>query len=111
MACRDRLAAAVRVEDRVLGKQSFQAGKVTLLGRGEKSLEQAASQVRVGVEARSRRREMLPRSRNQLSAVHWTAPDDRRDLGVGVVEDDAQQEGGTLDGRELLEYDEEGLRE
>ena len=94
---RRRLAAAVGVEDGILGEQFLQSLQVALLGGRQEPFEQGVASSLVGVEAGAAGLEMLPRPRHELPRVDLGLLDDVGDLRVLVAEHLAQQVGRALD--------------
>ena len=108
---RHRLAAAVGVEDRVLGEQLLQGLQVALLGGREEPCEQGFAGGLVGVEARAPGLDVLPRPRHELPRVHLGLLDDRGDLRVLVPERLAEQVGRPLDRGQPLHEHQHGERQ
>ena len=108
---RHRLAAAVGVQDGVLGEQLLQGLQVALLGGREEPFEQGVAGGLVGVEARAAGLEMLARPRHELPRVHLGPLDDAGDLRVLVPEHLAQQVGRPLDRGQPLQEHQQGQRQ
>ena len=108
---RHRLAAAVGVQDGVLGEQLLQGLQVALLGGREEPFEQGVAGGLVGVEARAAGLEMLARPRHELPRVHLGPLDDVGDLRVLVPEHLAQQVGRPLDRGQPLQQHQQRQRQ
>jgi hypothetical protein len=94
-----------------LGEQPLEAFEVAVLRGLQEALEQRLPLRRVGVEARAAGPHVPARPCDELAAVRLLAADDPGDRRVVVVEHVAEHERGALDRRELLEHDEERLRQ
>jgi hypothetical protein len=81
------------------------------ISRREEALEQLVPQRAVGLEPRLVGLQVLARPRDELAAAGLAVADHRGDPRIVVVEHVAQQERGALGRRELLEHDQERLRE
>ena len=110
-AARGRLAAAVAAEDDVVGQQLLQPREIAVLDGGEEAGGEFLALLTRGLEPRAPLRHMPASPGGELAGVLLAGADDLRDPVVGLVEHLAQQERGTLLGREGLEHDEEGERQ
>ena len=106
-----RLAAAVAVDRRIRSQQLDEALGVALLPGGEEAAGDLLALLARDVEAAPPLVDVPVRPGEDLAAVVGALVDDPRDFVVGVVEDLAEQEDGTLDRRELLEQVQESERE
>jgi hypothetical protein len=108
---RHRLAAAVGVQDGVLGEQLLQGLQIAFLGGRQEPFQQGVAGSAVGVEARTAGLEMLPSSRHELPRVHLGPLDDAGDLRVVVAEHLAQQVGRPLDRGQPLQQHQQRQRQ
>src|SRR5579872_1003603 len=105
------LGAAVGDDDRVVRQELRQRLRVSAAGGDQERAEQAAVLV---VHRRQRAplgRDVLPRAAHELPAGGLGLVEQRRDLGVVVLEDLPQEEHGALRRSQFLEHDEERHRD
>jgi hypothetical protein len=105
---RGSLPAAVAVGDHIRREECEESLLVAVPCRFEESPCELLASLPRRLEPRTFRLHVASRPSGDLPAVVLAPLDDLRDLLVAVVEDLAKEEHSTLDGREVLEKEQEG---
>ena len=101
------LAAAVAVQDDVVGQQRLEAVEIAVASGLEEAVRELRALLLGRVEARALIGDLAPRARGELAGVADARADDLGHLVVAVVEHVVQQQRRALFGRQRFEDDEE----